>query len=299
MKTESDTSDVQRMNNKAHRTTGLVWAAILPHGPDTILEITQDPALMAETRAALEVAGRRFAAARVDTVILLDPFLVHTQNSSKTRSLFQGKGEISIGTAARAGGALEDYRDSYACDESLAQSILDAGRAASLPVVGDAGQNGEQPILWGALIPLWFTIRPLPQPRPKLVVIAPSPGVPREMLMRFGELLAEVAKRSGKRVALIASADHGHTHDPNHPRFGYSPDAAHYDAMYCEAVRTNRLAGLRDTSNEILINSWSDSLWPTLVLAGALHVEPMCVNFFSYTLPSYYGMVVAVYDPVR
>ncbi|MBU0638459.1 MAG: hypothetical protein KKB50_06300, partial [Planctomycetes bacterium] len=47
---------------------------------------------MAETRAAMEAAGRRFAAARVDTVILLDPLLVHTQNVFEPRLLFRGEG---------------------------------------------------------------------------------------------------------------------------------------------------------------------------------------------------------------
>lgn len=286
-------------NDASHHTTGLVWAAILPHGPDIVLEVTREPALMAETRAAMEVAGRQFAAARVDTVILLDPLLVHTQNSFEERSLFQGEGVLSIGMAGHAGGTMGHVRERFACDESLARTMLEAGRAASLPVAGDAGRNGELHLVGGALIPLWFTLRPLPQPRPRLLVIAPSPAVPRETLMRFGGLLAEVAGNSGTRVGLIASADHGHTHDPDHPRFGYSPAAAQYDAAYCEAVKTNRLDSLRDFNDEMLVDSWADSLWQTLVFAGALNAVPMRVDFLSYAVPSYYGMVVATYELER
>src|SRR5438128_1803566 len=51
----------------------LVFGAILPHGPDVVPELAQDPAVMAETRAAMEEAGRRFTAAQPDTLILLDP----------------------------------------------------------------------------------------------------------------------------------------------------------------------------------------------------------------------------------
>ena len=43
---------------------------------------------MAETRHAMEEAGRRFAAARVDTVILIDPLLTHIQNSFEEKLLF-------------------------------------------------------------------------------------------------------------------------------------------------------------------------------------------------------------------
>lgn len=287
------------MTDTTPHTTGLVWGAILPHGPDVVLEVTEDPELMAETRAAMVEAGRRFAAARVDTVILIDPNLVHTQNSFAKRALFRGEGTLSIGMAAHAGGALGGVRERFVCDEAMARAILEAGLAASLPVAEDAGRDGELPLVGGALIPLWFTVRPLPAPRPQLVAIAPSPAVPRETLVRFGGLLAAVAADSGKRVALIASADHGHTHDPGHPRFGYSPAAAQYDALYCEAVASNRLDRLLDISDEMLVDSWADSLWQTLVLAGALKTVPMQVDFLSYAIPSYYGMAVAVYDVAR
>jgi aromatic ring-opening dioxygenase LigB subunit len=196
------------VNTKEDQKTGLVWGATLPHGPDLVIEVTKDPALMAETRAAMEEAGRRFAAARVDTVILLDPLLVHTQNSFEQRSLFRGEGTLPVGVSAYAGGTMGHARERFECDQSLAQAILEAGRAAAFPVVSEAGGNDELPLVGGALIPLWFTLRPLPPPRPRLVVIAPSPAVPQETLMRFGGLLADVATHSGKRVALIASADH-------------------------------------------------------------------------------------------
>jgi len=277
--------------------TGLIWVAILPHGPDVVLEITENPALMAETRSAMEEAGRRFAAARTDTVILLDPLLVHTQNLFEQRLLFRGDGTLPIGVAAHAGGAMGRTRERFECDQELAQAILAAGQAAGLPVVAETGANDELPLVGGGLIPLWFTVRPMAPPRPRVVVVAPSPAVPREELVRFGRLLADVAAASGQRVALIASADHGHTHDANHARFGYSPAAAQYDALYCAAVRANQLERLLAVSDEMLINSWADSLWQTLILAGALQAVPMPVDLISYAVPSYYGMAVAVYGP--
>lgn len=289
---------VESPSGRTHRPeTGLVWAAILPHGPDVVPEITADPALMAETRAAMVEAGARFAAARPDTVILLDPLLVHTQNLFEQRLLFRGAGTLPIGTAPHAGGSMGDVRERFECDQALAQAILTAGEAAGLPVVAETGEGDELPLVGGGLIPLWFTVRPLPPPRPRVVVIAPSPAVPRAELVRFGRLLAEVAAASGRRLALIASADHGHTHDRNHPRFGYSPAAAEYDALYCDAVRAEALERLLTVSEELLIDSWADSLWQTLVLAGALQVAPLDADLISYAVPSYYGMAVVVYSP--
>ena len=277
--------------------TGLIWAAILPHGPDVVMEVTEDPALMAETRSAMEEAGRRFAAAGPDTVILLDPLLVHNQNLFEPRLLFRGEGTLSVGVAAHAGGRMGRAGDRFECDRELAQAIVAAGKAAGSPVVPDTGEGGELRLVGGALIPLWFTVRPMAPPRPRLVMIAPSPAVPRDELVRFGRLLADVAAGTDKRVALIASADHGHTHDASHARFGYSPAAAQYDALYCEAVRAGHLERLLTVSDEMLVNSWADSLWQTLILAGALQAVSMPVDLISYAVPSYYGMVVAVYGP--
>lgn len=284
-------------NIKSGAKKGFVWGAILPHGPDILLEVTKDPALMAETRHAMEEAGHRFTAARVDTVILIDPLLTHTQNSFEKKSLFKGEGTLPVGVAARAGGSMGGVKESFECDGALAQMILDAGRAAALPVTSDAGKDGVLPLVGGGLIPLWFTVRPQPSPRPKLVVIPPSPGVPREALMRFGKLLAEVAAKSGKRVAIIASADQAHTHDRNHERFGFSPAAAEFDALYCKTIRENHLERLLGVTEKMLIDSWADSPWQTLILAGALGAAPMRADLISYAVPSYYGMVVAVYEP--
>ena len=288
----------------------LVFAAILPHGPGVIAELAEDPGLMAATRIAMEEAGRRFAAARVDTVILLDPQTVHTLQGvaiEETRlgrpTLFphMEEGAFAVGTAADAAGTLggahgRSVTDRYACDLALAETILNAGRR-DFPVVPAAGKEGELALYGGALIPLWFTLRPLPAPRPGLVVIYPSPALPGDLLLRFGGLLADVAASSGRRVALIASADQGHTHDRNHPRFGFSPAAAEHDALYCQAVAESRLDRLLEISDDLLRESWADSLWQTLILAGALRAVPMAVELLSYAVPTYFGMAVAVYEP--
>jgi aromatic ring-opening dioxygenase LigB subunit len=281
---------------------GLVFGAIMPHGPDIIPEVTKDPTLMAETRGAMEETARRFAAARVETLVLLDPQIIHTRQGEALAgscSFFKGESVLSIGTAAYAGGRLGPSEERFECDTKLAQAIFDAGHQAGYPVLADAGDKdkGELLLEWGALIPLWYTIRPLPMPRPRIVVISPSTMVPREKLMSFGELIAKIAKDSGKRVALIASADQGHRHDKSHPRFGFSPFAAQHDTLYCEAVSSNHLEKLLDISNEVLEGSFTDSLWQTLILAGALKVRPMDITYFNYARPSYYGMVVATFEP--
>ena len=54
---------------------------------------------------------------------------------------------------------------------------------------------------------------------------APRATVSLQDHVRAGQALARAADASGKRVALIASADHGHAHDPDGP-YGFDPAAA-------------------------------------------------------------------------
>ncbi|MCL2645823.1 MAG: hypothetical protein FWD61_02330 [Phycisphaerales bacterium] len=274
----------------------LVFAAILPHGPDIIPEITDDLAMMADTRRAMERAASQFAAAKVDTLILLDPDLVHRQNKSVTRTLYTGAPIITVATTSHAGGTLGTIRDSFCCDLEFAQAVLAEGKKASFPVIPASGENGEFPLVGGGLIPLWYTIHPLPDPRPKLVVLTPSPGVARSELRRFGTFLAKLAQQSPKRIALVASADQGHTHDPKHPKFGFSPAAAKFDAFYCDAIRQNHFDALMTVDDQLLKDSWSDSLWVTLILAGLLDANPLPPRFFHYAVPTYFGMAVVLYE---
>lgn len=274
----------------------LVFAAILPHGPDIIPEITTDLSMMAETRKAMEHAAERFAAAKVDTLILLDPDLVHRQNKSATRTLYTGEAMITIASAPRAGGVLGKTRDAFTSDHELASMILVAGREQGFPVIPAPGEDGEFPLVGGGLIPLWYTIHPLAEPRPEVVVITPSPGVARPELRRFGAFLASLAQKTSKRIGLVASADQGHTHDPRHPKFGFSPAAAQFDALYCDAVRQNRLETLMNVDDQMLKDSWTDSLWVTLILTGMLDSSPLPLRYFHYAVPTYFGIVVALYE---
>lgn len=122
-----------------------------------------------------------------------------------------------------------------------------------------------------------------------------DPVVLRQTLLRFGALIAEVGQKFDKRIALIASADQGHTHDAN-GLFGYAPVSAEHDALYCRAVSQLRLDRRLEISDAMLKESWVDSFPQTLILAGALEAVPMTVDFLSYAVPTYYDMVVAVYE---
>lgn len=285
------------INNASANGSGLVFAAIAPHGSELIPELAgPDLARMSKTRTAMKELGRRIALARPDTVVVLTP---HGQVVG---------GAISIGMTARAAGPLGErpparVSAAFQTDRSLAQLIGAAGQQQGVPIVGIvAGESDEDaeriplPLNWGALVPLWFLAHPL-EPRPQVVVLAPDRSLPRESLVRSGVAIAQAARASNKRVALIASCDQGHAHDP-HGQYGFDPASRQHDDAMVRAIERDDLARLLSWDNDFLEAAKVDAYWQTLMLAGALGHTPMKPELLSYEAPTYFGMAVAAYTPL-
>jgi aromatic ring-opening dioxygenase LigB subunit len=233
----------------------IAFAAIAPHG-----DMELDP----ELRAGMEELGRRFDAADVETVIVVTPHNVHVE------------GHFAVVTAGRIG--------DVACDRERAAAAIDALRAAGLPVVGvsyggNDAASAEMPLDWGTEIPLAFA-------RAKqVVVISPARDRPLAEHVRAGEALRGL----DGRLALIASADHGHAHDPYGP-YGFAPAAAEYDALVQDIARARPLRFERLAP--LVEDAKADSLWQLLVLQGAVG-EDAHADVLAYAAPTYYGMLVA------
>ncbi|MDP9262527.1 MAG: extradiol ring-cleavage dioxygenase [Actinomycetota bacterium] len=231
----------------------IVFAAIAPHG---------DVDLAPELREAMTDLGRRCTA---DVAIVITPHNVHVE------------GHFAVITAARVG--------DHETDRELAHAIVDALRADGLPVVGVSyGGNdpaeAEMPLDWGAEVPLRFV-----RTR-QVVVVAPARDRPLDEHVRAGAALAR-ATGSG-RVALIASADHGHAHDPDGP-YGFDPAAEAYDARFQELLASQPLDFT--SLGELVDAAKADSLWQLLMLQGAAGGP---AELLAYAAPTYYGMAVAI-----
>jgi len=229
----------------------LVFACIAPHG---------DMELDAGLREAMEELGRRFADAAPDVAVVVTPHNVHVD------------GHYAVVTAGRVG--------EWETDRATAEALL----GADLPMLGVSfGGNdpptAEMPIDWGTEIPLTF------MRASKVVVVSPARERPIEEHLRLGEAIAALPGR----VALIASADHGHSHRAD-GIYGYHPAAAEYDALLQEIVASDRLDFLPLT--ELAEPGKADSLWQLVVLQGAVG-ETARADVLAYAAPTYYGMLVA------
>jgi aromatic ring-opening dioxygenase LigB subunit len=229
----------------------LVFACIAPHG-----DVDLDPAL----RPAMEELARRAAATQPDVAVVVTPHSVHVE------------GHYAVVISGTVG--------EHKTDRATADALIECG----LPILGVSyGGNdpatAEFPIDWGAEVPLEFV------KAPKVVVVSPARDRPLEEHLQLGEAIAGLPGR----VALIASADHGHAHTPD-GIYGYHPAAAEYDALLQKIVASDRLdffplAPLADDGK-------ADSLWQLVVLQGAVGVEAQA-DVLAYAAPTYYGMLVA------
>jgi aromatic ring-opening dioxygenase LigB subunit len=231
----------------------IVFAAIAPHG---------DVDLAPELREAMSELARRCTA---DVAIVVTPHNVHVE------------GHFAIVTAARVG--------EHETDRELAQAIIGAMQVDGLPVVGVSyGGNdpaeAEMPLDWGAEVPLQF-IRAR-----RVVVVAPARDRPLDEHVRAGAAIARAT--ADAPVALIASADHGHAHDPDGP-YGFDPAAAAYDARFQELLAGRPLDFM--PLAELVDAAKADSLWQLLMLQGATDSG---AELLAYAAPTYYGMAVAI-----
>jgi aromatic ring-opening dioxygenase LigB subunit len=229
----------------------VVFACIAPHGD--LDEISQ-------LRTAMEELGRRFDAAAVDTAIVVTPHNVHVEC------------HFAVVMAAHVG--------DWEVDRETAAALL----GADLPILGvsyggNMVEQAEMPLDWGTEVPLDFMAAK------RVVVIAPARDLSLEDHLRLGEAIASLPGRH----ALIASADHGHTHAADGP-YGYDPASASYDKLLQEILASDRLDFL--PLAELVDDAKADSLWQLLVLQGAVG-EAARADVLAYVAQSYYGMLVA------
>ena len=208
------------------RLSGIVVAAIAPHGGIAVAELCDESDLdvAVATRTGLEELGRRFDTAAPDTVVVLTPHNVHVDGSFAV--IVAGRLEGVVGEGGR------EIALTSPVDLDVSLALLDRLARAGIPATavsygGNRQAEASMPMDWGALIPLWYMGGRAKHP-PEVVLVSPARDLPGSVHVDAGRVVAETAAASGKRVALIASADHGHAHDPGGP-YGYDPASAVYD----------------------------------------------------------------------
>jgi aromatic ring-opening dioxygenase LigB subunit len=184
-------------------------------------------------------------------------------------------------------------------DREFAIAIAVAVGDAGVPIVAVSfGANdtaaAEFPMDWGTQVPLHFMGGRDDPPTP-IVMIAPARDLSWDAHVTAGRAIAKAADASGKRVALIASCDHGHAHDPKGP-YGFSPASKEFDDCVVELVKRDALGELLRFDKAFVSEAKADSFWQMLLLHGAIG-DRWRGDFLSYEAPTYFGMLCAAYSP--
>jgi len=263
----------------------IVFAAIAPHGT---MVLEDDAGAAARTRSALEELGRRFDDAQPEVTVVLTPHGVHVD------------GSFAVVVAGALSGTLDDPPAELSCPVAVepAAALLEALRAEGIPAAGVSfgGNDPDEAVMpmdWGTLVPLWF-MGGRADPHVPVVVVSPARSRPLEEHVRAGAAIALAARG---RTAVVASADHGHAHDPEGP-YGFDPAAAEYDRRLVELLESDRLDRIIDLA-ELAEPAKADSLWQLVMLNGALGDRAFDCELLSYEVPTYFGMLCAAFAPNR
>jgi aromatic ring-opening dioxygenase LigB subunit len=256
----------------------IVWAAIAPHGNPVFEQ--PDGA----TRQGMEELRRRFEAARPDAAIVVTPHGTHVDGHF---------GVVRSIRLSMHGNQFVDREHLYEGpgEPELADACVRALQEDGLPALGltfgaTVAGASEMPIDWGAGIPLWFLRAPA-------VVVTPCRALPNDTHVRAGAALARATE--GRRVAFVASADHGHGHTADGP-YGYSEHSKPYDDRIVDVVRRNALHELVAWDAQLAVDAKADSFWQLLMLHGALR-DGYDAELLSYEAPTYFGMLTAGFAP--
>jgi len=263
----------------------LIYACIAPHAGDLIPATAADENIVALTRRSMQQMGANLRALAPEVIVIVNP---HG---------FRAQDRLSVAVAERAVAEWSpEVRLDFDLDQALANDIADRAAKMDLPVVryiygASGGPDCFIPLDWGAAVPLYFMGHNY-DPKPRVVHASPMRSLPYRTHYDFGRAIGHVLRGSDRRVALIASADQGHAHNAEGP-YGFDPASQKYDAWMQDVVREGRLDDLLSADPALVEAGKPDSLWPTLVLAGALKENPLPGKLLSYEVNVYFGILCA------
>ena len=266
-----------------------VFACITPHGGEIVPELALDnPDLMAVTRESMRKLGQKMAEAKPDVIVVVTPHSIRLD------------GFFAVSDSERMAGEVDEGGPSIAMERTvcrpLARAIVNAAEARDLPVAAVNYATAEGPFSclpldWGVIVPLWF------MPETRIVVLSPSRSLSMEQHIAFGEALVDAVHGYDGRVGLIASCDWAHAHAADGP-YGFDEAAKEFDNEVVTLVQNGQLEELAYFDRDFIEAAKPDGIWQALVLAGAMPNEERQVEFLSYEVPTYFGLLCAAVTPV-
>lgn len=271
----------------------LAIACIAPHGW-LLLPFIGGPASQkaSSSQAAMEEIGRRVAFAQPDTLVIMTPHGLEVEGVFSLLDTPVVRGET--GNDPSLSSSPHSFTLQFNIDQEFNEALVEAARTQNIPTARVKNKTMEPLLLdFATTIPLWFTGARL-FPPPKIVVACAGPGLDWKVFPGFGAAIRRAAESLERRIGFIASADMGHAHDPDH-RYGYDPAAREFEQAVVAAIQANDLGRLLSFDGDWVMRAKTDAYGQLLTLYGILQESELSPELLSYEIPTYYGMLSAVW----
>jgi AmmeMemoRadiSam system protein B len=263
------------MNNSEKN---VVFGAILPHPPIIVPEVGKSRLQEAlATKQGAEEVCRRLKSKNAETMVIITP-----HGSTGFASLPVYTGHVFEGDFSRFGAPRPHYN--FKGDPQFGQEVIKDCDFAS--------RSAETLLDHGALVPLSYVERSGVKARILPVAIA---LLPLPKLFSFGKSLAATAKRLGRKIAIIASADMSHCLKPDAPG-GYNPKGKVFDDKLVELVKNYAVQEILSFPADLAEEAGQDALWSIAVLLGALDGKNVKHEVLSYEGPFGVGYMTAAFE---
>ena len=269
------------MNVKMNKTEGrVIVAALMPHAPVLVPAVggKRGNRAIASVSAMIE-AARRIVRAGPETVVLISP---HTPRRRTAFALWAG--ERISGSLAQFGAPAAAV--DLPADEPLAAAVAEEAGLRGL----DVWWLRDAELDHGAVVPLWH-LADAGWRGPTVVIGLNYPGEPG--LVELGGAIVGAARRTGWRVAVVASGDMSHCLQSGAPA-GFHPRAKEFDGAFIECLRAGDYRKLPDFDHELRDLAAEDVVDSTLVAASAVNWNAAGHEVLSYEGPFGVGYGVAI-----
>lgn len=261
----------------------LAFAALAPHPPIIIPEIgKEETKKVSSTIKAMRKLARALKKSNPDTIIVISPHgLIYPDR-------------INICGMERLVGGLSQFGD-----ESLKLELTNDLKLAET-ISKKAENNGIQTILYdngeakyeldhGAVVPLYFLLKKLGEDVKLLPIVYSFQD--KELLFAFGETIFEVAKKSKKKIALIASGDLSHRLIQTAPA-GYNKAGKEFDKLLLDYIKEKDVQGILEMDDDFVEEAGECGYRSFLILLGAINKLDFNPKILSYEGPFGVGYAV-------
>src|SRR5207302_1508668 len=118
---------------------------------------------------------------------------------------------------------------------------------------------------WAVLVPAHF-MGGRSEPQVPVAVVAPARDLSDDAHVRAGRAIGDAAAASRKRIALVASCDHGHGHDAKGP-YGFTPKSKEFDEAVVGLIQKGDGLLFSSLGSTFAREAKADSYWQMLMVA--------------------------------